>query len=421
MNIFSLKSTGQDLVPSRQDNYLARDILLKEAGNPHYVRMTMRLTVAGFAAFLVWAAIAQVNIVSRAPGTILPQSAVQVVQHLDGGRIAKIAVREGEPVRAGQLLVKLDDSEALADLKTSQARYWSLFARAERLKAFIAGRSPDYSKIPTEFRGLVRDEQTILNVNRQARQDQARVLQAQLRQTTSEAGVLGEIAAIRGDLARDQLVSRTSYLDTQRTLVQLQGQAAALRSQIAALGSDQNRSAAEQLSPALSELLQVQEQVKKFEDRLARTSIRAPMDGVVQGLLYKTVGGVIPPGAQVTNVIPARDTVEAEVRVAASDVGHVKVGQPVRIKVSTFDFLRYGAFDGKVSMVAANSTVTDQGDAYYLTKVKLDAAQLNKMRKDQKLQSGMTLEADIITDRQSVLRYLLRPIYAAFANSFWER
>ena len=219
----------------------------------------------------------------------------------------------------------------------------------------------------------------------------------------------------------DQLVSRTSYLDTKRTLVQLQGQEAALRSQIAALGSDQDRGAAEQLSPALSELLQVQEQVKKFEERLARTAIRAPMDGVVQGLAYKTVGGVIPPGAQVTNVIPAGDTVEAEVRVAAADVGHVKVGQPVRIKVSSYDFLRYGAFEGKISLIAANSTVTEKGEAYYLTKVKLNGAQLNQFRKDQKLQSGMTLEADIVTDRQSVLRYLLRPIYAAFANSFWER
>lgn len=421
MNLFSLKTAGQDLAPSRRDNYLARDILLKEAGNPHYVRMTVRLTVAGFAAFLAWAAIAQVDIVSRAPGTIMPLSSVQVVQHLDGGRIAKIAVREGDSVRAGQLLVQLDDSEARADLKTAQARYWSLYARTERLKAFIGGRAADYSKIPAEFRGLVRDEQTILSVGRQARQDQARVLQAQLRQTTSEAGVLSEIAAIRGDLARDQLVSRTSYLDTQRTLVQLQGQAAALRSQIAALGSDQDRGAAEQLSPALSELLQVQEQVKKFEERLARTALRAPMDGVVQGLAYKTVGGVIPPGAQVTNVIPAGDTVEAEVRVAASDVGHVKVGQPVRVKVSSYDFLRYGAFEGKISMIAANSTVTEKGEAYYLTKVKLNGTQLNKFRKDQKLQSGMTLEADIVTDRQSVLRYLLRPIYAAFATSFWER
>jgi HlyD family type I secretion membrane fusion protein len=145
------------------------------------------------------------------------------------------------------------------------------------------------------------------------------------------------------------------------------------------------------------------------------------MDGVVQGLLYRTVGGVIAPGAQVANVVPSRDTVEAEVRVAASDVGHVHVGQPVRVKVSAFDFLRYGSLDGKVTMVSANSTTTEKGEIYFLTRVALDRAELEKASQNGKLQSGMTLEADIITDRQSVLHYLLRPVYAAFSSGFGER
>lgn len=421
MSLFSLKTAGSDAILSRRDNYLARDILLKEAGSPRYVQLTIRLAVAGFALFFIWAAIARVDIVAQAPGMIMPQSAVQVVQHLDGGRIAKIAVRDGQAVRKGDLLVELESGENRADLETTRARYWALFARTERLKAFIAGRQPDYASIPEAYRGFARDEQTILTVDRQARTDQARVLEAQLRQIGSEAAVLQELATIRGDLAREQLVSRTSYLDTQRTLVQLRGQQASLRSQITALTSDRDRGAADQLGPAQSELAQVSEQVKKLEGRLERSSIRAPMDGIVQGLLYRTVGGVVAPGAQLLNVVPSRDVVEAEVRVAASDVGHVRVGQPVRVKVSAFDFLRYGSVEGKVSMVSATSTATEKGDVFYMTRIALDRRDIAKVDDSAKLQSGMTLQADIVTDRQSVLQYLLRPVYAAFSDGFGER
>ena len=158
-----------------------------------------------------------------------------------------------------------------------------------------------------------------------------------------------------------------------------------------------------------------------MEGRLERNTIISPMDGIVQGLLYRTVGGVIAPRAQVLNIVPARDTVEAEVRVAASDVGHVRIGQPVRVKVSAFDFLRYGALNGKVVMLSANSTVTDKGEVFYKTLISLDRAELAEANGTAKIQSGMTLEADIITDRQSVLRYLLRPIYSAFSGGFGER
>ncbi|MEY3703097.1 MAG: hypothetical protein RLZZ561_717 [Pseudomonadota bacterium] len=421
MNLFSRNTDDSEVILSRLDNYLARDILLKEADSPRYVRLTIRLAVIAFALFLLWAAIARVDIVAKAPGMIMPQSAVQVIQHLDGGRISRIAVQDGQAVRKGAVLIELDSGEAQADLQTARARYWALFARTERLNAFISGRAPNYASIPEAYRSFAQDEQMILTVDRTARADQARVLEAQLRQVSSEAAVLSELVSIRGDLAKDQLISRTSFLDTKRTLVQLRGQQASLRSQIAALTSERDRSAADQIGPAQSELAQVGEQVKKLEGRMARSRITSPMDGIVQGLSYRTVGGVIAPGAQVLNIVPAQDTVEAEVRVAASDVGHVRIGQSVRVKVSAFDFLRYGAIDGKVVMLSANSTVTDKGEVFYKTLISLDRAELAKANGAGKIQSGMTLEADIITDRQSVLSYLLRPIYAAFSGGFGER
>lgn len=422
MKFFSKQAAEAVTTISHQDNYLTKDILLKEAANPSYLRKTIGLTCGGIAAFLIWSAIAKVDVVTRAPGQLYPQTSIQVIQHLDGGRIKAINVAEGQNVRRGTVLIALDDSEAKADLETTRARYWAFYGRQQRLRSFITASPPNFAAIPEKYRQFALEEAKFLSITQTSRADELRVIRAQMRQAASEASAVQELAEIRGDLAREKLVSRTSYLDTVRTLNQLRGQQEALGYQASAVASGRNRDAAEQLSEASSELAVLDEQVKKLESRLARAQIVAPMDGVVQGLVYRTLGGVIAPGAQVMNIVPTDAKVEAEVRVPASDVGHVKVGQPVRLKVTTYDFLRYGSLSGKVSMVSANSTTTERGDIFYLAKISIDRDAAAKGGLEGKaLLSGMSVETDIVTDRQSVLHYLLAPVFRAVEGAFGER
>lgn len=416
------RSAAENALPiSRRDNYLAKDILLKEAGNPAYVRQTIRLACLGVVLFLIWSIFAKVDVITRAPGQIKPLASVQEIQHLDGGRIASIQAKEGQLVKQGAVLLTLDDQEARADLDTTRARYWALYARNQRLRAFVTGQAPNFAPIPEEFRKFADEERMILNVAQGSRDAELRVVRTQMGQLSGQIAAVEELASIRGDLAREKLVSRTAYLDTARTLADLKGQHQTLGSQINAVSAGRNRDAADEMSRTETELAQLAEQVQKLEARLARTKIVAPMDGVVQGLVYNTVGGVIAPGAKVLNVVPADNKVEAEVRVAATDVGHVKPGQPVRVKVGSYDFLRYGTLDGKVSMISANSTVTERGEAFFITRITIDPANTDKGLADKNLLSGMTVETDIVTDRQSVLHYLLAPIMRAVEGAFSER
>ena len=418
---FSFKSPDSGASLSRQDNYLARDILLKEAESPSYLRNTVRTVVAFLVVFVVWALFSKVDIVTNASGQILPGASVQIVQHLDGGRIAAIKVEDGQAVKRGSVLVALNDEEVRADLETSRARYWALYARVERLRAFVEGRAPRFGAIPKKFRRFARDEQTILSVARSAKSDQAGLVQAQLQQVSGELQAVEELVAIRSDLAKDRLVSRTSVLENQRSLEQLRGQQSSLKQQLALNASERTSFAADEMGKAEAELSQLDEQVKKLEDRFARTQLVAPMDGIVQGLVYKTVGGVIAPGAEVLKIVPQGGRLEAEMQISASEVGYVRIGQPVRLKVATYDFLRYGTLNGKVSMVSATSTTNAAGQTSYQVKVLLHQMQLGNKPGVRPLQSGMVVNADIITDRQSVMRYLLRPVFAAFAKSFSER
>ena len=320
---------------SRASNPVAQAILLEEAVSPRFARLTIFLIAAALAGFVAWASVAMLDIVATANGQIVPSSAVQVIQHVDGGRIEEIHVTEGQHVKKGDELIRLNETEAFTDLE-------SLIASATKLRR--------------------------------------------------EVTYLREVSEIRSALAKDKLNTRTQALEAQRALAQQQG-----------------------------ELDSVNHQIAKLEDRLQRTRILSPADGVVQEMKFRTIGGVIPPAAPIMNIVPVNDVLRAEVRVSTTDVGHVMPGQPVRIKIGTYDFLRYGVIDGKVQLVSANSSVDEKGQPYFTAYIRLSRPGLGKAQGEMPVMPGMTVQCDIITDRQSVLRYLLRPIYLAFAQGMRER
>jgi len=230
-------------------------------------------------------------------------------------------------------------------------------------------------------------------------------------------------------------VTRVLTLETQRTLVaqegelrRLQAQRQALQANLAesrarlqSLSSDRRQAAHDEMGLASAELGQVGELLVKLRKRLSRTEITAPVNGIVQDLKYRTLNGVIPPAAVVMNVVPIDDVLQAEVRIAVTDVGHVHVGQRVRVKVLTYDFLRYGTVDGFVASVSANSFVDEKGMPYFKGIVRLSQSHLGLRADDQPVLPGMTVVCDIVTDRKTVLQYLARPVATAFRQGLRER
>jgi HlyD family secretion protein/adhesin transport system membrane fusion protein len=436
---------------SRSHRYLAHSVLLDEAVAPRHIRLTIAMLCTGIAAFVLWAGFAQLDEVATSSGQIVPSGAVQVVQHADGGVIERIGVSEGERVAKGQLLVALDRVETEAELKVTEARYWALAARVARLKAQAEERWDDdaFADIPKEYGDIARDQREILESHRRAIGDQEAILRAQAAQLEAdvartreqiesvrrEIGILREVAAIRTELEKDRLVTKVQALETQRALVvqegelkRLIGQQRALqanlsesRAKLKSLGSDRRQAAHDEMGAASAELAQVGELLVKLRKRLSRAEIVSPVNGIVQDLKFRTVGGVIPPGAAVTNVVPVEDVLQAEVRISATDVGHVREGQRVRIKVLTYDFLRYGTVDGHVAGVSASSFVDDKGVPFYKAVVRLTRSHLGPSARDQPILPGMTVVCDIVTSRKTVLEYLLRPVVVAIEEGLRER
>lgn len=436
---------------SRSHRHLAHSVLLEEAVAPRHIRLTIGMIVIGLAIFLAWASVAQLDEVASAPGQIVPSGTVQVVQHVDGGAIARIAVSEGERVKKGQRLLEIDAVETQAELKVAEARYWALAARLARLRAQAEGRWSEAvpEGIPEEFAGLAQDQQEILDSHRKAISNQEKIIRAQAQQLEAdlarvegqiatarrEIRILGEVSGIRNDLERDRLATKVQTLEAQRALVVQEGELQKLlaqrrglqaslgesRARLSALTSDRRQVAHDEMGAASSEFAQVGELLVKLRKRLSRVEVNAPVDGIVQDLKYRTIGGVIPPGATVTNVVPLDDVLQAEVRISASDVGHVRVGQRVRVKVLTYDFLRYGTIDGFVASVSATTFMDEKNTPYFKGFVRLARSHLGPRADEHAVLPGMTVLCDIVTDRKSVLQYLARPVATAFRQGLRER
>jgi HlyD family type I secretion membrane fusion protein len=252
--------------------------------------------------------------------------------------------------------------------------------------------------VPAQFAPLVKQEEFTLKTSKD-----------QINQLQNEIKILSEVSAIRTDLAKEKLNTRVQALDAQRIAGQAQSELLRFR-----------RTSMDDLNASSSELAQVSEQMSKLKDRLDRVEVLSPVDGVVQDLKFRTVGGVVPPSATLMNVIPLDGKMHAEVRVSPSDIGFVKKGQLARLKIGTFDFMRYGTIEGNVSMVSSFSTLDEKQLPFFKVIVSIPKNYVGNDEAKQ-IDPGMTVQADIITDRQSVLRYLFRPVFMAFNQGMRER
>ena len=382
---------------SRTDNYIAKAILLEEAAPPVYWQTTVKLIAYSLGAFFIWALFANLDVVATAPGQVMPVQAVKIIQHVDGGRIAEIAVVDGQEVKEGQVLMRLNDTEAGAEYQTLSAKYWGLYTRVERLRALLGDRKADFSTVPEQYKQVVTEQEFTLKTSKD-----------QIAQLEAEIKILGEVSSIRGDLAKEKLATRVQALDAQRNLSQAQAELLRYR-----------KANMDDLNTSTGELAQTEEQMTKLKDRLQRVDVVSPVDGVVQDLKFRTIGGVIPPGATLMNVVPLDGKMHAEVRVQPTDIGFVKKGEDARLKLGTYDFMRYGTVTGQVVMVSSFSSLDEKSNPYF--KVIVSIPQNFVGDKAKTIEPGMTVQADIITDRQSVLKYLLRPIYVAFSQGMRER
>ena len=413
----------------------------------HRARLVVRVAVLITVVLLVWAAWAEVDEVTRGDAKVIPSRQLQVVQSLDGGVVQEIAVREGQVVEPGQLLLRIDETRATSGVRESAAQGLALRARSARLRALAEGGEfqPPPAADATEQR-IVDDERrlysarvqelnNLLSINRQQlAQREQELVEMQARRTSAQRSYelsAQELAQTRPLLATGA-VSPVDILRLERDVARSKGdseQAAAQIARVNAAIGETRRKAQEtdfsfrnesrkELADVLAKLSALKEGAVGLVDRVDKAQVRSPVRGRVQRLLANTVGGVVQPGRDLVEIVPLDDALVLEARVVPKDIAFIRPGQPATVKFTAYDFSVYGGMDATVENISPDTTVDERGNAFYLVRVRTTQANFSDKLP---IIPGMTAEVDVLTGRKSVLAYLLKPVLKLQAYALRER
>jgi len=435
---------------SRQTRFLAQSVILEEAGSSILIRSAMIAIALVICAFLFWAGITNVDEVAVTTGEVIPTGKVQSIQHLEGGIISRIPIQEGELVEKEQVLLELEPSGPVSELNQIKARQASLELQVERLRALGTMREPDFSNVSGEYKDMVADQLAIYESQQDAHIERQEVIIAQIEQKKQELALLDEQEdtlsrnadllleefLLREELYQKGLATKIAYLDSKRAVNDARGELSNLivdrqrtteslsesRKRLTELDTDSREQALTQMGVVTNELAQVVQSLEGVYDRVRRLKVQSPVRGYIKGLKVNTVGGVIPAGAIVMEIVPLDEELIVEARINTRDVGHVELGQPVKVKITTYDFARYGGISGELKEISATTFIDEvTGDPYYKGIVTLDRNYVGFDPEKNQVLPGMTVQADIKTGRKTLLEYLLKPVVSSVKTSFKER
>lgn len=371
------------------------------------------LTAVVLAAVLVWAAFAELDQISRAPGQIIPAGRTQLIQSAEGGVIDRIFVKEGDLVKRGQVLVTLDSVKLVAAVDEGESKVASLKGTLARIDAELFDRPLNFPKEVLAYPDVVENQRMLYSKRRAALSAEIRTLeqvQALMRQELN----MTEPLLASGD------VSRTELLRIQRSLADVGGQIANRRARYV-------QELQAEYTKVSDDLVTAEQSLAQRKDSLMYSKIVAPTDGIVKNVRLTTVGGVLRPGDEVMQIVPTGEQLIIEARVSPTDIAFVRTGQSAGIKFDAYDSSIYGSATGKVTYVSADTLTEQTPDgrqaSYYRAHVTVDLGTMHSAAGKEKvvLQPGMTASVEIKTGENTVLRYLTKPITKTFSDSLSER
>lgn len=415
---------------------------------PSGARILIWLSVAAAFVLLVWAAFAQLDEVTRGEGKVIPSRQVQILQSMDGGMVSEILVREGQSVKVGDLLLKVDPTRMVSSLRENQSQYFALLAKAARLKALADGTvfrpPPEVVKDAPEivaqelslFESRRSELEATIGVARQQSLQRSQELisvRARREQAAQSYTLTAKELELTRPLANSGAISPVELLRLERDVARYRGERDSANSDIPRLQSavaEANRKMQEveltfrngaksELSETNAKLSALSEGSAALEDRVKQTEIRSPVNGTVKQLKVNTVGGVVQPGKDLIEVVPSDDALLLEARVLPRDIAFLRPGQKALVKFTAYDFAIYGGLEATLEHISADSVVDEKGNAYFLVRVSTVATFIGPQKLP--IIPGMVAEVDILTGKKSVLAYLMKPILRAKSRAMTER
>ena len=397
-----------------------------------------------------WAFFAELDEVAVAMGEVIPQGKIKVIQHLEGGIVEELFVAEGDTVKEGDTLLQLDLASTGSNLEELQVRLDSQFLVRARLVAEAEGGKLAFPKAAADRRPtLVSAQRLAFEARKKELVSTLKVLKEQVKQRVLEIQELSarqkaakrnynlatERLKISTSLLTEGLTAKFEHLELQAEVEGLKGEMKSLepalpKARAAAEESKQRlkegeirfrREAREELGKTEQEIARLNEILIRVTEQGSRAEIKSPIDGVVKNLRYNTIGGVIKPGEPILEIVPTGENLVIQSRLNPTDRGYVTEGQRALVKISTYDFARYGGLEGIVIQLAPDTTIDENGQPYFRVIVQTDKNYLGEEEGSLPIVPGMQATVDIHTGKKTVMDYLIRPVLKLRHEAFRER
>lgn len=357
---------------------------------------------------IAWSAMFKLDEIAVGQGRVIPSSREQVIQSLDAGILQNMYVREGDAVKKGDILLRIDDSRAEPVYREAFEKWLALVAQTARLRAEAYGTALTFPPALQTYPDLIARETQAYEARKQALEEELQAMQASLNNIEAEI-------ALTAPLVKEGVMSQVELLRLKRQQSDLQGEIAQRRNRYLTEANNE-------LVRLDSELSQTRENVRAREDAYRRTTIRSPMDGIVKNVSVTTIGGVIQAGQNILEIVPVQDDMLVEAYVKPEEVAFLKVGQKAVVKLTAYDFNKYGGFEGVLEHLSPDvlqdesqrqrrpdADPVDLESGYYRILVRITDAgrEMKGMRMDP--MPGMTAIVEIRTGEKTVLEYIIRP------------
>ncbi len=420
------------------------------AQSPRGGRIILWTVVLLFVSALVWAYFSKIEEITRGAGKVIPSRQIQIIQNLEGGILSELLVSIGDIVENGQLLLRIDETRFSAPYRESRINYLVLRAKISRLQAETNNTDLLMSEeVKKEEPQISNREQTlfesrkeefaakirILKEKETQRQHELIELKAHSKELSRTYRLLKQEIELTQPLVAQGAVSEVEVLRLQRQASEMMGEIErselavpriesmlqeTVSAQEAEILAFSNKAKTE-LNEAYAKLQGLSASSVALADRLERTSVRSPVRGTINQIMVNTVGGVIQPGMNLIEIVPLEDTLLVEAKIKPADIAFLSPQQSAKVSFTAYDFTVYGGLDAKVEYISADSIQDEQGQSFYLVRVRTNKNYLGLAEDPLPIIPGMVTTVDILTGKKTILSYLLKPILRAQKLALRER
>ena len=417
--------------------------------SPKYLKVIVLLISLFVFSAVVWMNWAEVDVVIRGSGKLTPASQVQLVQSLEGGVVSEILISEGQLVEPDQALIKISDIAFASSFEENKLTYLELLARSSRLTAEASG--VDYIsniEVEAEAPRLNQSEKSLFLSNKRGLDETLSILEEQINQQlgnleealSKERQVQRSLELIQKEIKiklplKDRgIISEVEFLQLQQREAEMEGELESVQISIPRLESaiEEARStkqkervdfmslAKKELNEVDAEIDRIRETQTALQDRVKRTTLRSPVKGIIKKLYANSIGGVVSPGNNIVEIVPQEDSLLVEIEIKPADIASVHLGQNARLKFTAYDFALYGSLSGEVFFISADTITNEDGESFFVVRLKPSKDYLGHESKPLPIKVGMTVEADIITSKKTILEFLLEPILRGLDKALRE-